>query len=196
MSRRFAIAVALIAAAVFAVVYFWPKHAAADPEIPVTARLHLGDAAVGLEARFGKRPGRHDGGGGWRRRDGHHGHGHRRGHGRRSLLVVPYAEPFERVIVHETVIAPPPAPVAEMPAQPPETLDPRGRARTLSARGAEPPREWVLGDVLPADMPHVALDPDSYGLPQPPDGQIYARVDGDVLRIDADTRRIVAVVAR
>ncbi len=194
MSRNLAIMIALIAAAVFAVVYLWPQHAAAGPGVSVTGRLHLGDAAVGLDARIGEWPRRGDAAGPrhrwhrWNRRD-------RYGHRRRPLLVVPYAAPRERVIVRETVTTPP-APVAEVPGPPPRPLDPRGRARTLSARGAEHTREWVLGDVLPADLPHVALDPAAYSLPQPPDGQIYARVDGDVLRIDADTRRIIAVVAR
>jgi hypothetical protein len=68
-------------------------------------------------------------------------------------------------------------------------------ARTVSARGFEPPREWVLGAVLPPDLPYVTLDPSAYGLAPPPDGHLYARVDGDVLRIEAGTRRILGVLA-
>ena len=192
MSRRLTIIVTLIAAAIFAVVYFWPEDVEAGSGVSVTGRLHLGDGAVNLDARIGAGTHRDNARGPRNRWHPRHG-SHRRA---RPLLVVPYAPPRERVIVRETVVTPPPAPVAAAPAPPPEPLDPRGHARTVPARGAGLPREWVLGDVLPADLPHVALEPDVYGLPQPPSGQIYARVDGDVLRIDASTRRIVAVVAR
>lgn len=191
MSRRFAITVALIAAAIFAVLYFWPKPAVADPGVSVTGRLHLGDRGIGLDARIGT--GRHPG---HARGPRNRLHPHDRHYRARPLLFVPYAAPRERVIVRETVVAPRPAPVAAVPAPPPEPLDPRGHARTMPARGAGQPREWVLGDVLPAELPHVALEPAAFGLPQPPSGQIYARVEGNVLRIDASTRRIVAVVAR
>ena len=46
------------------------------------------------------------------------------------------------------------------------------------------------------DLPYVMLEPSAYGLPPPPEGQIYARVEGDVLRIEPGTRRILAVLAR
>ncbi len=158
MPRAIAIAVVLSAAAVVAVIDGGPKPAVAGSGVSVTGRLHLGDAAVLLDARAGHGPRRHDGAGPRHRRRGHVEHDR----GRRPLLVLPYygyADPDERVIVRETVIAPP-APVAEVPAPPPQPLDPRGNARTLSARGTVRLREWVLGDVLPDDMPHVSLDAD------------------------------------
>lgn len=201
MSRRLAIVIALLAAAVFAVVYFWPKEIAAGS---VSGRLHVGDrGAVNFGGvRFSDgRVHRHSD-----RWHGHHRgrdrwHGERRydrrhdwRRGPRPLVIVP----VERTIRYDEVAAPsPPAPAA--PAAPSEALalDPQGRARTLAAPEAAQPREWVLGAVLPDHLPHVVLEPaSSYGLPPPPEGQIYARVDGDVLRIERDSRRIVAVLAR
>lgn len=177
MNRRHALIIAILAALVFAVVYFWPETARAD----VTGRLHLGDGGAQAGVQLGDRPR-------WRRR-------HKDRHDwRRAVLVVPY-RPAERVIIRETVVTQPSSPPASV-AAPPEPLDPQGRARTLPARGLVRPREWVLGAALPPDLPHVVLDPAAYGLPQPPAGQLYARADGDVLRIGAGSRRIVAVVAR
>ena len=200
MTRRQGIIIAIVAAIAFAVVYFWPETARAG----VAGRLHLGDGGVRIGVQIGDGH-RWKNGPRWkRRRHGHHGEWRRwpRPGGRATLpprgpvLVVPYAVSAERVIIRETVVAPPPAPVAVRQAAPPEPPDPQGRARTVAARGAEAPREWVLGAALPPDLPHVALAPGTYGLPQPPPGQIYARVNGDVLRIEAGSRRIVAVVSR
>ena len=169
----------------------------------VSGRLHRGDAGTtidlgavrfsdGKERRHSDSRDRHRDGWGLKRDRWHD-----RRRGLRPVVVVP---PYstERVIVYDTVIAPPP-PAPQVPASPeapPPPLDPEGGARTLSAPGAAPPREWVLGAVLPPDLPHVGLDAAAYGLPPPPDGQIYARVDGDVLRIDAGTRRIISVLAQ
>lgn len=217
MSRRLAIILAVLAVVVFGVVYFWPEDAGAGD---VSGRLHLGDRGVQARGSIG---GLHVGGsfggvrlrgsfGGVRWSDGldrrHHGHRHgkhrdrrhHRAHGLldRSIVIVPDVQ-TERVIERETVVIsapPPPAQFAPVPQPaPPTALDPQGQARTVPARGVGQPREWVLGAVLPPDLPVVLLDPAAYGLPQPPDGQIYIRVDGDVLRIQADTRRIVSVLA-
>lgn len=120
---------------------------------------------------------------------------HRRG----RLIVVPVRE---RTIIQQVPVAVPPEPQQviriETPPQPvaPQTLDPQGSARTVTARGrAAAAQEYELGAVLPANQPHVILDHRRYGLPVPPSGQIYARVGRDVLRINPDTRRIIAVVA-
>lgn len=193
MSRRSALIVAVVAALVFAVVYFWPEKAVAGSGFSpsVTGRLHLGDRAVLPGARTGavERDRWKD------RRDRRGHHRHRK---QRPLIVLQPGT--TRIIERETVIiqppaaAPPPAPpVAKAPPPPP---DPHGRARTLPARGATGPREWALGDTLPHGVPHVTLDPVAYGLPRPPDGQLYARVGGDVLRIEAGSRRILGVLAR
>ena len=197
MTRRRVLIIAAVAIAVFAVIYFWPRSTNAD----VTGRLHLGDGRARLGVVIGDPP-RWD-----RPRRPHGPHKHWRPHPwfgnviarppkPRPVLILPYAVPRERVIIRESVVAPPPAPAEPIPvAAPPQPLDPQGRARTVAARGAERTREWVLGAVVPRDLPQVMLEPAAYGLPQPPSGQIYARVDGDVLRIETGSRRIVAVVS-
>lgn len=195
MSRRSAIIVALIAAAVFAVVYFWPEDTGAQPlaSPSVASRLHLGDGAVQRGAVAGDvvRPRRGDRWHGDRRRNGRHDAWRR---GPRPLVIVTEGE---RVIERETVIVQPAPPVpAAIPAAPPEPLDPHGQARTVSARGADRPREWVLGGVLPPELPLVSLNAAAYGLPPLPSGQFYARVDGDVLRVEAGTRRVIGVTAQ
>jgi hypothetical protein len=209
MSRRLVVILAALAVSVFGIVYFWPDAAGAGG---VSARLHLGDSGIRMNGGIdGKRwsDGRdHDH---WhtqrRHRDRWDNHRHRGGFGfrlnwpRSATVLSPYST--GRVIERETIIvpqAPPPAPVTAAP--PPVTaaptaspLDPQGTARTVSARGEYRPREWVLGAPLPPDLPHVTLDPSAYGLPAPPDGQLYARVEGDVLRIEAGSRRILGVLA-
>ena len=209
MSRRLVIILAILAAGVFGAVYFWPEKAEAGG---VSARLHMGDGGVGLNGAFGGvrfSDGLHDHSDKGR---GHRDHGHRDdadrhrhhghqgvwGHWPRSVVLFP-SETTERVIVRETVVVPQPTvppPPASMAVTPPPPLDPQGMARTVSARGGERPREWVLGAVLPPDLAYVVLDPSSYGLAPPPDGEFYARVDGDVLRIEAGTRRILSVLAQ
>lgn len=198
MSRRTTIIIALLAAAVFAVVYFWPEDTYAGG---VGARLHLGDRGVNLGAavggvRFSDGRERH-------RRDRDRWRRHHRDHWHRdrwdnpaTIVVVPPA-PRERVTVREVPV--PAAPVADLPVTPLDPgipLNPGGQARTVPVRGVAEPREWLLGATLPPDLPHVALDPVAYGLPLPPEGQLYARVDGDVLRIEAGSRRILGVLAR
>lgn len=204
MSRRLAIIIAVAAVVVFCIVYFWPETARAGSTLhgSVGARLHLGDSGVRIGATTGGvrwsdgRP-RHRSDGRWDHHRDWWKHGAPGPWRRwpRAVVVVP-AAPQPPVIVRETIVmppAPPPAPVEVL--GPPAPLDPAGRARTVSVLGGGAPREWVLGAVLPPDIPYVTLAPLAFGLPVPPPGQIYIRVDGDVLRIEAGTRRILGVVA-
>lgn len=202
MSRKHALIAAILGAITFAVVYFWPETARAGPAAApgASGRLHLGDRAVLSGQRSVAVPvyepyPRHRPKPGTRRTLPPR---------KPPVLVVPFPVWPERVIVREKVVreqvvsAPVPASAAAALAAPPAVTaapDPRGRARTVAAPGSAP-REWVLGAVLPPDVPHVALDPSAYGLPTPPEGQIYARVDDDVLRIEAGTRRIIGILAQ
>lgn len=107
-----------------------------------------------------------------------------------------------RLSESEAYVLPPPAPPGEgagvasepVPAarpepelQGPQFQSARGHARTA--------RRWTVGDQV-AGVPQVALDWRDYDLPRPPRGQAYVRVEGTVLRIDSDSRRIREVVAR
>lgn len=81
----------------------------------------------------------------------------------------------------------------EPSARPP---DPGGEIGRYPARGWTPLKQWTVGQILPPRLPHVKLSYKAYGLPKPPDGQIYARVRGDVLLIDAVTRRVISEVRK
>lgn len=140
----------------------------------VRGRLHLGDRRAVRERRT--------------RRDEH-----QRRHQRR-VIVVP-----DRRYVTERAAPPPPAePVkTQLPTEikaPPEPAappDPAGAARIVRARGvAARASDFQIGRRLPRGVPHVTLDPLRYDLPEPPDGQIYARVRGSVLLIEPVTRII------
>lgn len=73
---------------------------------------------------------------------------------------------------------------------PPDLEAPR---TVLLPRGAgRPEPAYEVGERL--TRPHVTLDWRTYGLPRPGPGRLYARVEGDVLVIDAATREVVAVV--
>lgn len=72
-------------------------------------------------------------------------------------------------------------------------LDPGGKARLALARGLQRTR-YAIGDQLPGDVPHVTLDAARFDLPRPPDGEIYARVRNQVLRITAADRRVMATL--
>jgi Ni/Co efflux regulator RcnB len=93
-----------------------------------------------------------------------------------------------------------PAPVeAGDPASPdPQArapLDPQPAFRTVRPRGA-PARTpaYEVGKPLPEGRPFVTLDWRAYDLPEPPDGQTYARIRGDIVLIDPDSRRVVETV--
>lgn len=96
------------------------------------------------------------------------------------------------------VITEPKEPEAdEEEAKTPEvTPPPITSPRTVAlARGRTvPPPPFQIGSQLPRSVPHVTLDWRTHGLPQPPLGQIYARVRTDVLLIDAATRRVIGMV--
>lgn len=131
-------------------------------------------------------------------RDGHRDwKRHHRGLHAKFLRPRSYLLPYggADVIVRE-VIVPVPVP-AERPAAvaEPARVEPRGRVRLVGEEEGIV-GDWAPGDRLPDNVPHVALDPVAYGLPDPPFGEKYARVGNDVLRIEAGSRRIVEIVAR
>ena len=86
----------------------------------------------------------------------------------------------------------PPAPVK--PAEAAEKAPPRpeGHARLLLARGVNRDRVVSVGVPVPDGLPHVTLDPVRFGLPVPPQGQIYARIRGQVYLIEAATRLVLS----
>lgn len=99
---------------------------------------------------------------------------------RHPVAVPPISTP------RDTIQTPPPA----EPASP----DPGGHARVARAPGAVLAR-FELGDRLPPGVPHVTLDAVRYGLPRPPEGEIYARVRSQVLRITSIDRQITALLS-
>jgi hypothetical protein len=99
------------------------------------------------------------------------------------------------VVISDIVVpAPVSAPVPRDVAAEARPLDPGGAGRLVH----QPARtvDWAPDDKLPDGLPLVALDPVTYGLPELPLGQKYARVGNDVLRIDAGTRRVMEVIRR
>lgn len=97
----------------------------------------------------------------------------------------------DRVIL-VPVPTPPPEPEPET-AEPPPPPDPRGPA-IKRARGAATAAPVTVGEPLPDDVPHVALDWRRYGLTEPPPGLVYARVGRTVLLLDPATRVVERVV--
>ncbi len=91
-------------------------------------------------------------------------------------------------------VAAPPVPVVRDPAPVPD--DPAGHARLVPARGVKPVqrRQVEIGNRLPLGVPHVIIDPRRYDLPLAPPGEIYARIHGQVYRIEPTTRRVTALV--
>ncbi|GMG82887.1 hypothetical protein LNKW23_21000 [Paralimibaculum aggregatum] len=75
------------------------------------------------------------------------------------------------------------------PAGPPDPAAPGMRLLPRGAVSREPALR--VGSVLPAAMPHVTLDWRTYGLPRPPEGMIYARVQRRILLLDPATRRVL-----
>lgn len=118
---------------------------------------------------------------------------------RRSPVVigVPVRERAEQPSTQPQPLPPvqPAQPVAAAPQEPEEAetpLDPAGHARIVRARGAAATGpEITVGQALPLGVPHVIIDPRRFGLPQPPAGQIYARVRGRVFQIDPTDRRVI-----
>lgn len=92
-------------------------------------------------------------------------------------------------------------PIEQLPPAPPEETEPATRpdpgqpAPRLRARGSDRVRPaFAVGDRLPAGMPQVTLDWRTYGLPEPEPGTHYARVERDVLLLEAASRRVLARV--
>jgi Ni/Co efflux regulator RcnB len=161
----------------------------AAAEVGFSVRIGNGDSSVTLQGGKLIRRGVAKGGHGpWRRR------GHRRSKPY-GYFLPPYYRSYreERVETRPEPVAPP-APVVVAPVEPPPPPDPRGPVR-LTARGSAPvAARYVVGEALPADLPHVTLDWRQFDLPEPPAGQIYARVGRDVLLISTNGRIVESVV--
>lgn len=111
--------------------------------------------------------------------------------------VPPYYRSYREDIVERTPVAPPAAPtvpVVAAPAEPPLPPDPRGPVRLMARGGAIASAPYNVGEALPSNLPHVTLDWRHYDLPEPPPGQVYARVGRDVLLITATSRIVESVV--
>lgn len=122
-----------------------------------------------------------------------------------ARLVGPRLEPPRILIVEEQAdgvqlrpgsaperqARPDPADDAEAAAAPVLAV-PGGR---ISVRGRGTAADTItVGRPLPADLPHVTLDWRTYGLPEPPPGEIYARVGRDVVLIDPASRVVVELL--
>lgn len=90
------------------------------------------------------------------------------------------------------VVPSPPETTAEPePVRPP---DPGSPFAGVSARGVSPERPQVrIGAPLPTGVVQVTLDWRTYGLPRPPEGQVYARVGRQILLVEPDSRRVMDV---
>jgi hypothetical protein len=116
------------------------------------------------------------------------------------VILVPVRE-RKRVVEQEPTpqIPPTPKPAEDVTTTvpKPEPLDLAGYSRIVSARGLSGQRiAFAPGDILPFDVPHVTLSAKRYDLPEPGPGEIYARVRQTVLRINATTRKVIAIVTR
>lgn len=70
-----------------------------------------------------------------------------------------------------------------------------GGPRFETARGLRPyGPAYAVGRPLPPTLPYVVLDWRDYDLPTPPDGEIYVRFAGDVLRIESIERVVTEVI--
>ena len=88
---------------------------------------------------------------------------------------------------------PVPQPREEL-AAPPEPPDPRGSFTRIPARGVASSRQpFEPGATIGAGVPVVVLDWRTHALPEPPPGQMWVRVAGQVLRIDSASREILAL---
>lgn len=55
-------------------------------------------------------------------------------------------------------------------------------------------RHIRVGDVLDWDDVHIIRDPGLYGLGNPPYGNRYAIVDGQLVRVESDTGRLLSII--
>ncbi len=105
---------------------------------------------------------------------------------------------YRRRVREPVAVEPPPAPVPPVvaaPAEPPPPPDPHGPLRLTLARGIAPAEApYRLGEALPPGLPHVTLAWRQFDLPEPPPGQLYARVGRDVLLITATGRIVESVL--
>ena len=119
---------------------------------------------------------------------------HRRVNRRPVYVIYPGNRAPEAAAPVEKAIEAPPPVESKPVAAPPPPPDPTGAASRQRARGALRQRQWTVGDYLPTTIPHVKLAARTYDLPPEPEGQIYARVRGELLLIDAVTRRVEAII--
>ena len=109
----------------------------------------------------------------------------------RLAPVILDGEADREVIVIER---PPDDPPEAAPEPEPDTPpDPSGPFAGQRARGADRAGEGIaVGATLPRGMVYVTLNWRTYDLPRPPDGEIYARVGREVVRLDPASRRVTA----
>lgn len=64
------------------------------------------------------------------------------------------------------------------------------------AGGCRPPprRSFRVGDIAPAGQVHRIKKPGLYGLSDPPNGDAYAVLEGELIRIDASSGQILSVL--
>ena len=110
-------------------------------------------------------------------------------------LIIYRERVIERAAPRPEPVAPPAIPTAPIKEAEPEaeTLDPAGPARLVRAPGAAR-TGLVVGDQVPRAIPHVTLDPERFGLSRPPEGEIYARVGSQILRITNSDRVVTEIV--
>lgn len=108
---------------------------------------------------------------------------------RRPYLIL-REERYRTIEVPAQPVAAAPAPESDPVAEaPPDPASPRPVAVARGAETAAPGYE--IGQPLPADTPQVTLNWRAYGLPEPPAGQVYARVRGEILLLDAADRLVI-----
>lgn len=57
-------------------------------------------------------------------------------------------------------------------------------------------RSFRVGDIAPQDRLHRITTPGLYGLSDPPSGDAYAILDGELIRIQKDSGKILSVLWR
>ncbi|WP_282603008.1 hypothetical protein [Paracoccus sp. PARArs4] len=67
-----------------------------------------------------------------------------------------------------------------------------GHANSPAAEPAQVPRSFEVGDIAPRDGTHIVSRPGLYGLSVPPEGDVYAVLGGQLVRLDATSRKILS----
>lgn len=65
---------------------------------------------------------------------------------------------------------------------------PQGQAKKAARQGV------VVGDVVDLNSIHVVTQPELYGLGKPPDSNNYAVIDGQLVRVDSGSGRLLSII--